>query len=58
MKKSYLLNVLILCGALLVCTSTWAKAENDGTSKATGEATQANDGDLTQKVNKLLSLLP
>ncbi|WP_018339696.1 porin [Butyricimonas synergistica] len=58
MKKSYLLNVLILCGALLVCTSTWAKAENDGTSKATGEATQANDGELTQKVNKLLSLLP
>ena len=58
MKKSYLLNVLMLCCALFVCTSTWAKTENDQTPATTEGTAQTNDGDLTQKVNKLLSLLP
>ena len=47
MKKSYLLNVLMLCCALFVCTSTWAKAENDQTPATTEGTAQTHDGDLT-----------
>ena len=58
MKKNYLLNVLVLCCALFVCTIARAESDKDEPSNTKSEVAQANNDDLTKQVNKLLSILP
>ena len=54
MKKNFLLNVVMLCCALFVGTSAWAKTE-DGEAAAKSEPVSANEEEL---LNKILSKLP
>ena len=54
MKKNYLLNVLVLCCGLFVCTIARAESDKDEPSNTKSEVAQANNDDLTKQVNKLL----
>ena len=54
MKKNFLLNVVMLCCALFVGTSAWAKTE-DGEAAAKSEPVSANEEEL---LNKILSKIP
>ena len=58
MKKNYLLNVLVLCCGLFVCTIARAESDKDEPSNTKSEVAQVNNDDLTKQVNKLLSILP
>ena len=58
MKKNYLLNVLVLCCTLFVCTIARAESDKDEPSNTKSEAAQISNDDLAKQVNKLLSILP
>ena len=49
MKKNYLLNVLVLCCALFVCTIARAESDKDEPSNTKSEVAQVNNDDLQNK---------
>ena len=51
MKKNYLLNVLVLCCGLFVCTIARAESDKDEPSNTKSEVAQINNDDLTKQVN-------
>lgn len=55
MKKNYFLNAVLLCCASLVCTSAWAKNEDETATGAKTEMTSDNEEAL---LNKVLAKLP
>ena len=46
MKKNYLLNVLVLCCGLFVCTIARAESDKDEPSNTKSEVAQVNNDDL------------